>query len=302
MGHYHSDRVYVAELCAQLLPVVRRYARAGIRKPRDLAPRLNAEGFKTASGARWTPRLTHFLLELMLSDTKPHPRRAAPHLRPALASVPTESVKAELDDASLTKEGHDSTSFGVRARYTEASVNGLPHRRHFHRLLTRLNGHEQKAAKITAIDLQMDPSAPGLQFHKIDKSKDTNFWSLRVNRDLRIVVHRTPGSILLCYVAHHDKAYTWAERRRIEAHPRTGTIQIVEIRERVEEVSPEFNYPAGAKRNGRASASAFRRTVARCSARRRRTGRLDRNHPQRVRGRVPRHRQPPPAGGGRGAP
>ncbi len=134
--------------------------------------------------------------------------------------------------------------------------------------LTRLNGHEQKAAKITAIDLQMDPSAPGLQFHKIDKSKDTNFWSLRVNRDLRIVVHRTPGSILLCYVAHHDKAYTWAERRRIEAHPRTGTIQIVEIRERVEEVSPDFNYPAGAKRNGRASASAFRRTVAEafCSA------------------------------------
>ena len=28
---------------------------------------------------------------------------------------------------------------------------------------------------------------------------------------------------------------SWAERRRIEAHPRTGAIQIVEVRERVED-------------------------------------------------------------------
>lgn len=104
--------------------------------------------------------------------------------------------------------------------------------------LARLNGQEQKAAKISAIDLQMDPSSPGLQFHRIDKSKDPNFWSLRVNRDLRIVVHKTAASILLCYVDHHDKAYAWAVRRRIEAHPRTGTIQIVEVRELVEEIAP----------------------------------------------------------------
>jgi hypothetical protein len=32
--------------------------------------------------------------------------------------------------------------------------------------------------------------------------------------------------------------YGWAERRRIEAHPKTGAIQIVEVRERVEEVWP----------------------------------------------------------------
>lgn len=104
--------------------------------------------------------------------------------------------------------------------------------------LARLNGQEQKAAKTTAFDLQMEPSAPGLQFHRIDKSKDPNFWSLRVNRDLRIIVHKTASSILLCYVDHHDKAYAWAVRRRIEAHPRTGTIQIVEVRELVEEIAP----------------------------------------------------------------
>ncbi len=88
--------------------------------------------------------------------------------------------------------------------------------------LTRLPAQEQKAAKTSAFDLQMNPAAPGLQFHRIDKSKDPNFWSIRVNRDLRIIVHRTRESILLAYVDHHDKAYQWAERRRIEAHPKTG--------------------------------------------------------------------------------
>jgi hypothetical protein len=101
--------------------------------------------------------------------------------------------------------------------------------------LAKLPAQEQKAVKTTAFDLQMNPSTPGLQFHRIDKSKDPNFWSVRVNRDLRIIVHKTASSFLLAYVDHHDKAYAWAERRRIEAHPKTGAIQIVELRERMEE-------------------------------------------------------------------
>jgi hypothetical protein len=104
--------------------------------------------------------------------------------------------------------------------------------------LAKLNAQEQKAAKTAAFDLQLDPSRPGLQFHRIDKSKDANFWSIRVNADIRIIVHKTAASFLLCYVDHHDEAYAWATRRRIEAHPKTGAIQIVEVRERVEEIAP----------------------------------------------------------------
>ncbi|NWH08206.1 MAG: UvrD-helicase domain-containing protein, partial [Alphaproteobacteria bacterium] len=74
------------------------------------------------------------------------------------------------------------------------------------------------------------------QFHRIDKSKDPNFWSMRVNRDIRIIVHKTDDSFLLCYVDHHDDAYAWAERRKIETHPKTGAAQIVEVRERVQEI------------------------------------------------------------------
>lgn len=102
--------------------------------------------------------------------------------------------------------------------------------------LGRLTAQEQKAVKTTAFDLQMNPAAAGLSFHKLDRAKDPNFWSLRVNADIRIIVHRAQSGILLCYVDHHDAAYSWAERRKIERHPTTGAMQLVEIRERVEEI------------------------------------------------------------------
>ncbi len=102
--------------------------------------------------------------------------------------------------------------------------------------LARLTGDEQKAVKTTAFDLQMDPASPGLSFHKLDKAKDKRFWSVRVSRDIRLIVHRSESSLLLCYVDHHDKAYQWAERRKLETHPKTGAAQLVEIRETVQEI------------------------------------------------------------------
>src|SRR5450631_3743643 len=102
--------------------------------------------------------------------------------------------------------------------------------------LARLTGEEQKAVKTTAFDLQLNPANPGMSFHKLDKAKDRNFWSVRVSSDIRLIVHKTQGSLLLCYVDHHDKAYDWAERRKLETHPKTGAAQLVEIRETVKEV------------------------------------------------------------------
>lgn len=102
--------------------------------------------------------------------------------------------------------------------------------------LARLTGDEQKAAKTTAFDLQINPTGNGMSFHKLDRAKDPNFWSVRVSRDIRLIVHKSTGSLLLCYVDHHDKAYQWAERRKLEVHPTTGAAQLVEIRERVEEI------------------------------------------------------------------
>ena len=102
--------------------------------------------------------------------------------------------------------------------------------------LTRLTGDEQKAVKTTAFDLQIDPANPGMRLHKLDRAKDARFWSVRASRDLRLIVHRSDQSLLLCFVGHHDEAYRWAERRKLERHPKTGAMQLVEVRERVEEI------------------------------------------------------------------
>ena len=115
--------------------------------------------------------------------------------------------------------------------------------------LARLNGTEQKAVKTTAFDLQLNLSSPGLRFHRLDRPRDPNFCSVRVNDDIRLIVHRTPTSLLLCYVGHHDAAYAWAERRKIERHPVTGAAQLVELPERIEIASVPVTAapPAAAK-------------------------------------------------------
>ena len=102
--------------------------------------------------------------------------------------------------------------------------------------LARLTADEQKAVKTTAFDLQLNPANPGMSFHKLDKAKDKNFWSVRVSSAIRLIVHKNDASLLLCYVGHHDEAYDWAERRRLETHPKTGAAQLVEIRETVKKV------------------------------------------------------------------
>ena len=112
--------------------------------------------------------------------------------------------------------------------------------------LARLTADEQKQAKQTFVDIQLNPENPGLQYHRVDRSKDKNFWSVRVNRDIRIIVHKLSAAgaatTMIAYVAHHDDAYDWAERRRIDVHSRTGAVQLVEVRERfVDQIVPADN-------------------------------------------------------------
>ncbi len=102
--------------------------------------------------------------------------------------------------------------------------------------LTKLTADEQKAAKTTAFDLQLNPANPGIQMHRVDRSREKNFWSARISRDLRFIVYRTGSTTTLCYAAHHDAAYRWAERHVIERHPRTGAAQLVELRKTVREI------------------------------------------------------------------
>ena len=102
--------------------------------------------------------------------------------------------------------------------------------------LARLPNEQQRAAKTTAFDLQTNLAHPGLSLHRLTGASDPDFWSARVNLDLRIILHRAGENVVLCYVGRHDDAYRWAERRKLEAHPTTGAAQLVELREVVQEI------------------------------------------------------------------
>ncbi len=62
--------------------------------------------------------------------------------------------------------------------------------------------------KTTAFDLQINPANPSLKFYRLDRVKKPIFWSVRVNADIRFIVYKTYSVLMLCYVGHHDKAYS----------------------------------------------------------------------------------------------
>ena len=72
--------------------------------------------------------------------------------------------------------------------------------------LARLTGEEQKAVKTTTLDLQLNPAHPSLQFHKLDRPRDPNFCSVRISKDIRLIVLKTNDSLLFCYVAYYSRA------------------------------------------------------------------------------------------------
>ncbi len=88
---------------------------------------------------------------------------------------------------------------------------------------------ERKAAKETVLKFCENPSRHGLNLERLGGRG--NLHSLRVNQDVRIILHRAEAAWLLLHIDHHDAAYRWAARAKVEQHPRTGELQVVHTRE-----------------------------------------------------------------------
>lgn len=116
----------------------------------------------------------------------------------------------------------------------------------FEKSLRGLTNREQAAVKQVPTDFMMNSESPGHRLHKL-KCREHRFASISVNMDLRIIVLKDGAQLLFCYVGHHDDAYRWAERRRLEVHPTTGAAQMVEleevIREEISYVTRELETP-----------------------------------------------------------
>ncbi|MGQ9901489.1 MAG: type II toxin-antitoxin system RelE family toxin, partial [Fimbriimonadales bacterium] len=59
---------------------------------------------------------------------------------------------------------------------------------------------------------RQNPNHPSLRLHEVDRSPYKDWWSYRVNDDIRVIASDQQDSWVLCYVAHHDDAYRWARR------------------------------------------------------------------------------------------
>ncbi|MGN0878040.1 MAG: 3'-5' exonuclease [Oligosphaeraceae bacterium] len=113
----------------------------------------------------------------------------------------------------------------------------------FRKSLAKLTQNEQRLTKTTTFEFQMNPTGEGMKFHKLDHARDDCFASVRISDDLRLIVHRRPESVLICYVGHHDDAYRWAQNRKLSVHPQTGAAQMLEIREEQQTVSHRHGRP-----------------------------------------------------------
>jgi hypothetical protein len=81
-----------------------------------------------------------------------------------------------------------------------------------------------------------NPAQPGLSLERVNNTADAGMWSARITQGLRAIIHRAGPRNTLLFAGQHDEAYHWAERRRLEHHPITGTLQIVETTESAEEL------------------------------------------------------------------
>ena len=113
----------------------------------------------------------------------------------------------------------------------------------FNRKLVGIQREADRKAINSSVEKFYDnPSNPGLNLEPL--AGNNNLFSVRVNSDMRIILYRAPEAWTMLHVDHHDSAYRWAARSKVERHPRTRVVQLVHTeevyRERVLESSPQY--------------------------------------------------------------
>ena len=84
-----------------------------------------------------------------------------------------------------------------------------------------------------------NPLLPSLNLEHISTWFDPNIYSLRVNQNYRIILHKDGDFCTLLYVDKHDAAYKWAERRTATVNEKTGDFQLFVVKSQdVELITP----------------------------------------------------------------
>jgi len=99
--------------------------------------------------------------------------------------------------------------------------------------LLKLTPNEQSQANKAVMLFQQDPQHGGLHYEKLSAFKDSKLRSIRANQDVRIILAAAEKEdlYLMLYVDHHEPAYAWAAKRKVEINPNTGNVQVFSVQE-----------------------------------------------------------------------
>lgn len=106
--------------------------------------------------------------------------------------------------------------------------------------LLELTPNEQSQANKAVMQFQQDPQHGGLHYEKLTAFKDKKLRSIRANQDVRIILAAAEKEdlYLMLYVDHHEPAYNWAAKRKVEINPNTGSLQVFTVDESTEHATP----------------------------------------------------------------
>lgn len=104
--------------------------------------------------------------------------------------------------------------------------------------LFKLTPNEQSQANKAVMLFQQNPQHGGLHYEKLTALKDNKLRSIRANQDVRIILAAAEDEnlYLMLHVGHHEPAYDWAAKRKVEINPNTGTLQVFTVQEKFAEV------------------------------------------------------------------
>lgn len=116
--------------------------------------------------------------------------------------------------------------------------------------LLKLTPNEQSQANKAVMLFQQDPQHGSLHYEKLTAYRDNKLRSIRANQDVRIILAAAEKEelYLMLYVDHHEPAYKWAEKRKIEINPNTGSLQVFTVEEMA--LEPVSHAPAAATQPG----------------------------------------------------
>ena len=72
-----------------------------------------------------------------------------------------------------------------------------------------------------------DPSAGGLNLETVQGAKDSAVKSMRVDQGYRAIAFEIGRDLMFVHVNEHDKAYRWAEGRRVKLDSETNRIRVI---------------------------------------------------------------------------